>query len=173
MPSHGSASDEIARIIKAHGGVLKRHNKHLLYTFPGGAQFTRSCTPSDIHAEDNALRDLKRILNLNGERGVEGERRARAVKHERSTQPVRSGPTIKSALAEQLALAGLAEAAHASEVEKLRSHISRLQRECRLKDRSIRWRKRRAASLRDAWGIRLSKWTRGWWPRIVAAWRRR
>ena len=160
MASHGSASDEIARIIKEHGGVLKRQNKHKFWKFPSGETFTRSTTPSDIHAEDNALRDLKRILNLNGERGVEGERRAPVPKRKRSEQPTGSRPTLNSALAEKLALAGFAELAHASEIANLKQHILLLQRQCRLKDKKLRWRKRRAAEMRITWGFRLERWAR-------------
>lgn len=124
MPSKGSASEEIARIIKEHGGVLKRQNKHEFWKFPGGQTFTRSCTPSNIHAEDNALRDLKRILDLNDpERGTPGERRERRERKP-SVQPQRSRPTLNGALAEKLALAGLAEQAHQEELARLHERIA-------------------------------------------------
>ncbi len=170
MPSRGSASEEIAAILKQHGGVLKRQNKHEFWKFPTGEIFTRSCTPSDIHAEDNALRDLRRILNLNGERGAIGERRVRALKHEKPSRPSYSSPTLKSALAEKLALAGLAEAAHESEVSTLKRHIVKLQKECALKDKSLRRYKKQIAAMRAVWGMRLAKWVHGLLPRW-RAWR--
>lgn len=167
------AAEEMARIIKTYGGIRERRNKHEFWRFPGGQTFTRSCTPSDCHAEDNALRDLKRILDLNGVRGIEGERRVYRERT-RSQQPTGYAPTFSGVLAEKLVLAGVTDNLRREQIDGLRDelfvaykHIGRLKTQCRLKDKALRSRRRETAGLRRAWGYRLMRWVGGVIPRLL------
>ena len=59
-------------LIDQHGGVLVRHRKHPIYRFPGGVIFVVPATPRCPHAYANAVATLRKLLQLNGERGAEG-----------------------------------------------------------------------------------------------------
>jgi hypothetical protein len=87
--------DEAEEILRSHGAVLARQRKHEVWKFPDGRTFVRASTPSDVNGDRNSLRQLKRLLGLDGERGIEGERRERRAK--KNHKPVErvfiSGPT--------------------------------------------------------------------------------
>lgn len=49
--------------LRARGATLLRNNGHPVWRLPNGGIFTHSSTPSDVHAEDNALRQLRTQLD--------------------------------------------------------------------------------------------------------------
>lgn len=48
--------------LQAAGARLKRDRKHLVYELANGTTLVMARTPSDRRAEDNVLRDIKRLL---------------------------------------------------------------------------------------------------------------
>ncbi len=52
---------QIENVLKQIGARLKRQNKHKVYELPSGQNFVIASTPSDSHAEANALRQLGRL----------------------------------------------------------------------------------------------------------------
>ena len=166
-----AASDEVDKILKAHGAILKRHNKHEVWKFPGYPEktFTRACTPSDSHAEDNQLRQLREILGLNDpDRGKEGQRRERKSKNG-SIQPFRSTPTFNGALAEKLALSGITDEVRLARIAELEGMVQELQAEVYRRGDVVQqskaesdYLKRYLAELKSHWPVRL--WI--WWSRV-------
>lgn len=77
MPDPRKVADEL---LKKHGCVLVRHNKHEVWLLPNGAKYTRAVTPSDARSDENALRQLRQSLGVNVQRGEPGERRRRRSK---------------------------------------------------------------------------------------------
>lgn len=68
--------DKVDGLLKSLGAVLKRRKKHEVWELPGGQNFTRACTPSDIRADSNNISDLKHAAGIiEPERGQPGERR--------------------------------------------------------------------------------------------------
>ena len=87
--SEAAAKTQVAALLKQHRATLVRTKRHNVWKFPDGKMFTTAQTPSDIHAEDNQLRDLKRLLGLNPpDRGKPGTRRVRRYKPGVSRAPV-------------------------------------------------------------------------------------
>jgi hypothetical protein len=64
--------------LKSAGAVLKRRKKHLVYELPTGQNVVVSSTPSDVRAENNALREIRkasgeaRPATATGARAVDG-----------------------------------------------------------------------------------------------------
>lgn len=52
--------------LRAAGAVLIRENTHRIYKLPNGRTLVTSKTTSDRRAEQNMLRDLKRLLRETG-----------------------------------------------------------------------------------------------------------
>lgn len=147
-----SAAVEIAEILKVHHAKLTRTNRHLVYKFPDGRMFTCSSTPSDVHAVDQQLRDLKRILGLHGVRGVAGERRCRAVKPGRE-QTARITPSVNTAIFDAMRKAGLVEA-------RLQDKVAALTLELTANRRANTRRRVQLSRQRHTrcWYCRFSKW---------------
>ncbi len=70
-----SIGDQIAQLIKEHGGVLERHIKHNVWRFPDGRVFVTAQTPGDVRAERNCLADLRRFLGVKREINKNPERK--------------------------------------------------------------------------------------------------
>lgn len=99
---------EISRILKQHRAALVRTKRHNVWKFPDGRIFTTAQSPSDFRASNNQLRDLKRLLGLNGVRGVAGERRVPQNKPG-VARPSRVTASVDSVLQEKLRMVGLVE----------------------------------------------------------------
>lgn len=80
-----SRMKQIEQLLKVNRMKLVRSKKHLVYRHPDGRSFTISASPSDVCAENNILRELKRFLGLQ-ERGESKEtpriKRERIIEHE-------------------------------------------------------------------------------------------
>jgi hypothetical protein len=61
---HMHLQKRLKSVLKAHGAVLKRHNKHHIYQLPNGHTLVISATASDHRAEENNLHRLRRLLSL-------------------------------------------------------------------------------------------------------------
>lgn len=87
-------SEQIAELIKEHGGVLERQAKHNIYRFPDGRVFVTSQTPSDRRATMNCLTVLrhflgvKRLINKNPDRRTKKGVAKPLYKFEVSAKPV-------------------------------------------------------------------------------------
>ena len=68
---------QVEELLKQHGAKLVRHKKHQVWRFPDGRVYVMSSTPSDYRAEDNNLRDLRRML------GIEREIRKNPLRQEK------------------------------------------------------------------------------------------
>lgn len=66
--------------LKEAGAVLKSKNRHEKWELPDGRCIVFSVTPSDVNAWNQKWRDVRSLLGLTGERGVEGERREKKSK---------------------------------------------------------------------------------------------
>jgi hypothetical protein len=62
----------ITRILEESGFELARSKNHLVWKRSDGLTWTMSKTPSDSRAEQNALSDLRRFLQLGRARGTFG-----------------------------------------------------------------------------------------------------
>lgn len=69
--------DQIAALIKEHGGRLERQRKHLVYKFPAGQTYVRAQTPSDRRGVLNDLTYLRRLLGVKRESNKNPERVAK------------------------------------------------------------------------------------------------
>lgn len=72
-----TVSDEIQHLLKTHGAVLERKNKHPVWRFPDGRIFVHSSTPSDVRAERNNLSNLRKLLGVKRESTKNPERRTK------------------------------------------------------------------------------------------------
>lgn len=96
----------VMNTLKAHGAVLVRHKKHMVYRFPDGRTWTHASTPSCPHSMQNNFSDLRRMLGIaDDERGQPGERREKRRKTHRaipfvslSDAPVKLSGSIREAL---------------------------------------------------------------------------
>lgn len=96
--------------LAAVGARLKRHRKHLVYELPDGRNFVTASTPSDRHADANALRQLERMTVP----AMPGAPRAITPDRKKRIKPgARSAPwslPVVSPLAAELSAAGVVEA---------------------------------------------------------------
>lgn len=97
-------------VLKSIGAVFKRKKKHEIWELPNGKVLSCSSTPSDCRADENALRDLRRMMGpTDPERGKPGERREKKLKKQPRPPEFRSTPTINTAFADQLRVSGVVE----------------------------------------------------------------
>jgi len=118
----GDPKREVDRLLKEHGAKLTRTKRHFIYKFPDGKTFTRACTPSDFRAENNQLRDLRRLLGLHGERGAPGARRE-ARNKPGVTTTAKITPSIDGRLQEALQTSGVALSAAEDKIAALRIQL--------------------------------------------------
>ena len=55
------AESNLAEVLKEIGAVLIRKKKHLVYQLPNGRRVAVSNSPSDKHAANQAIRQLRRV----------------------------------------------------------------------------------------------------------------
>lgn len=104
---------KVQTLLKSLGARLKRHKKHLVYELPDGKNIVMSSTPSDFRAENNKIREISRIAGLNGQRGIEGERR------EKKNRPGRfESKPFGTSMADQLVALKIADPPEVSALKK-------------------------------------------------------
>lgn len=156
----GKRMERVTAALEAVGATLKRDKKHRVYALPNGRNFVLSNTPSDsVHAEHNALGDLRRALDLPREVKPETapkERHAKPGRHD-------SRGWRLSPMAAALQESGLVE-------QHLRAQLAQQTAEADAKIANLRRtvfaREERIAELEQLWPVRLMKW----WTQQRAAW---
>lgn len=155
---NGDPAREVASLLKEHGARLTRTKRHLVYKFPDGKMFTKACTPSDFRAENNQLRDLKKLLGLYGERGIPGVRRVAkqkpGVERER-----RITPSVDGKLQEALQTSGLALLAAEDRIAALTLQLADSRRANHRKKFQLRVTQKHCIA---CWGCKA----RRWWKRL-------
>jgi len=58
--------DEVLSILKQCHAKLVRTKRHRVWRFPDGRIFTQSSSPSDVNADRQQLRDLRRMKSRYG-----------------------------------------------------------------------------------------------------------
>jgi ribosomal protein S19E (S16A) len=103
--------------LKSAGAVLKRRKKHLVYELPTGQNVVVSSTPSDVRAENNALREIRKASGeARPATATVGERRERKHKPGRAREPwTVKAPTMAAKLRE----AGVVERAQTTRIDEL------------------------------------------------------
>ena len=122
--SRAKGPSKLAHALKVAGATLKRQKKHLVYELPNGQPFATSQTPSDSHAEQNALSDLGKAAGVpvvarrpKAPAEVRAERRRRPGREE---SPGFAPAVGQSALANALSASGVVE-------HQLRARIAELE----------------------------------------------
>src|SRR5271157_1093873 len=91
---------KIEALLESQGAILSRQKKHYVYSLPDGRKWTVAKTPSDAHAYDNNLADLKTFLGVHdNDRGKPGARRPKKQKSEPTNGKAKF---MRATLAEQL-----------------------------------------------------------------------
>ncbi len=116
----------IGDALAAAGATLKRSKKHLVYELPNGKNVVVAATPSDVRAELNMVRDVKRAAGAVPQAAPVGARRGKAYKPGRATSE-RWGSVGRSVMADAFSEAGLIE-------RQLREENARLARELIVKN---------------------------------------
>lgn len=144
-------------LLREHRATLVRTKRHLVYKFPDGKTFVQACTPSDVHALDNQLRDLKRLLGINGDRGTPGERRERKIRPGRAANGKVITPSANTAMLDALRNVGLAEDLWKS---KLATAAIELRASRQANHRKKVQLRSMTAHCKECWGCGLSRWWR-------------
>ncbi len=117
--------EQVAELLNRDGAVLARKNKHEVWKLSNGKSFTRACTPGTFSSDLNNLSDLRKALDINGVRGLPGERRERKQKSDsRPQRPMAIGATVNGSLQECLLGSGLAYSGKQAEVDSLNEKIA-------------------------------------------------
>lgn len=130
MASSNPSRDMALSLLREHGAVLVRSNKHEVWRLPNGQKFTRATTPSDYHADDNNLSDLRELLGLVDHSSKETPRTTPKTRKSgvyRATEIRPAG--INTSLRDQLASVGLIEESLRGRISGLNAALRRLQRD--------------------------------------------
>lgn len=154
--SEPAAKTQVASILKQHKAVLVRTKRHNVWKFPDGKTFTAAQSRSDIHAEDNQLRDLKRLLGLNApDRGRPGVRRDRKYK-----PGITRAPVIRSSggvMSEKLLEAGIVADSLKAKLATAQIELADSRAANHRKKLQLRGLQRHCL---ECWGCRLWRWWR-------------
>lgn len=154
---------DVENLLKETGAVLKRHGKHPIYEFPNGETLTISATPSDVHAPNQQIRDIRRIAGLVKEPRKVAVKREKPGRYEEPVKQLRADLRAanverqKYRLELRSANSAIAEILQESAAQKAR--IERLTGDLSLKQRSLDDLKtRRRACWMCRWRDRWRSW---------------
>lgn len=160
-------ASEVERLLKKHGAVLLRHRKHLIWKFPSGRLLVQSSTPSDVNAEFNQLREIRRIIGVDNARGAAGERRERSNRPGRAADGTKIHHSANTAMLDALRKVALTEDALNAKIATLTIELRSTRRANRRKRVQLH---RLHAHCKACWGCAIKRaWNRFWEWRMQIA----
>lgn len=99
--------NKVDQILKEQKAVRIRSKRHEVWKFPNGLMFFRSVSPSDIHAENQQLRDLSKLLGIDTNGKSKRKAKEYRPRHQKQDLPY-TGKSVNP-LADKLKACGLTD----------------------------------------------------------------